>query len=176
MYTRLKPYLRQGDADEDRRREYIRKTLHYLLSLGITAVQTNDARAWSIYRDLHHARGKDSTGATGGAPHGLPLRVYLTVPYDEVAEHSPSPDHMGETHDPSLYDQQRLMDAEGVPLPDDQIGLLSCHRVKLFADGSLGAETAALRKCYHGRPGHHGVLLETPEVNGRVEEEIDATI
>jgi hypothetical protein len=26
----------------------------------------------------------------------------------------------------------------GMPLPDDEYGLLSCHRVKLFADGSLG--------------------------------------
>ncbi|CAM9490836.1 unnamed protein product [Phaeothamnion confervicola] len=35
-----------------------------------------------------------------------------------------------------------------VPAAGSRIGLLSCHRVKLFADGSLGACTAALEEPY----------------------------
>jgi predicted amidohydrolase YtcJ len=53
-----------------------------------------------------------------------------------------------------------------VPLPDDSTGLLSCHRVKLFADGSLGAKTAALREpyCRHGSSGGgQGVLIMSQE-------------
>jgi hypothetical protein len=41
--------------------------------------------------------------------------------------------------------------------------LLSCGRVKLYSDGSLGAETAALRRPYVGTS-NRGVLIMTPEV------------
>jgi hypothetical protein len=42
------------------------------------------------------------------------------------------------------------------------VGLLSCERVKLFSDGSLGAETAALRRPYVGSD-NRGMLILPPE-------------
>jgi predicted amidohydrolase YtcJ len=60
----------------------------------------------------------------------LPLRVFLTVQAHEVG--TPS-----------------------APPPGSRVGeLLSCHRAKIFADGSLGADTAALSEPYqHLRAG-----------------------
>ncbi|MHA2098890.1 MAG: amidohydrolase [Candidatus Kariarchaeaceae archaeon] len=53
----------------------------------------------------------------------LPLRVALTI-------------------------YERELGLEKTPEPNSKIHLLSCDRVKLFADGSLGAQTAALREPY----------------------------
>jgi len=54
----------------------------------------------------------------------LPLRVFLTIQQEEIGK-------------------------EGRPKPKQQHGpLLQCHRVKLFADGALGAETASLSMPY----------------------------
>lgn len=55
---------------------------------------------------------------------GLPLRVYMT----------PS---IGELKKPAT------------PRPGSKIGLLSCDRIKLFSDGSLGAVRACGRLCHH---------------------------
>ena len=60
----------------------------------------------------------------------LPIRVALTIMHKEMGgEGQPQP---GATHGP----------------------LLSCHRIKLFADGALGAETAALSQPYVHRCAH----------------------
>ena len=60
----------------------------------------------------------------------LPLRVALTI-------------------------MHREMEVEGQPKAGDTHGsLLSCHRIKLFADGALGAETAALSQPYVHRCAH----------------------
>ena len=60
----------------------------------------------------------------------LPLRVQLTIMHKE-------------------------MEQEGQPKAGDTYGpLLSCHRIKLFADGALGAETAALSQPYVHRCAH----------------------
>ena len=65
----------------------------------------------------------------------LPIRVQLTIQHTE-------------------------MQREGQPAAGEAYGpLLSCHRIKLFADGSLGAETAALsqpyvHRCAHGQQQH----------------------
>ena len=70
----------------------------------------------------------------------LPLRVFLTIMHSE-------------------------MGASGQPTAGQQHGdFLSCHRVKLFADGALGAETAALSQPYVHRCAHtqhaHGLGAE----------------
>jgi hypothetical protein len=67
----------------------------------------------------------------------LPIRVYLTPNQDEIG-------------------------SEDIPKPGTKDGLLSCDRVKLFADGSLGAETAAVRLPYRGTE-NKGVLIESDE-------------
>jgi predicted amidohydrolase YtcJ len=69
-------------------------------------------------------------------------RVFLTVPLDEI-EH------------PS--------DEEVVTVANDQFGLVSCHRLKVFADGSLGGRTAALREPYTDCKHNHGILISSKE-------------
>ncbi|KAG7390800.1 hypothetical protein PHYPSEUDO_006622 [Phytophthora pseudosyringae] len=71
------------------------------------------------------------------AEEGLPLRVYLT---------------------PSIHE----LDKPTTPQPGACDGLLSCHRMKIFSDGSLGAETAALRVPYKGTR-NKGILMNSDE-------------
>ena len=60
----------------------------------------------------------------------LPLRVFLTIMHAE-------------------------MGLDGQPTAGEEYGpLLSCHRIKMFADGALGAETAALTQPYVHRCAH----------------------
>lgn len=60
----------------------------------------------------------------------LPIRVFLTVYYTEMD--NPGQVKAGQRHG----------------------SMVSCHRIKLFADGSLGAQTAALSCPYKGMPSH----------------------
>ncbi|EGD75660.1 hypothetical protein PTSG_07778 [Salpingoeca rosetta] len=62
----------------------------------------------------------------------LQVRVHLTIPYDELHTHADAPERPTATSD----------------------DMLRCERVKVFADGSLGANTAALSlpyRCKHHR-------------------------
>ncbi|KAL4129387.1 hypothetical protein PRIC2_005395 [Phytophthora ramorum] len=68
---------------------------------------------------------------------GLPVRVYLT---------------------PSIHELHKPITAK----PGDCDGLVSCHRMKIFSDGSLGAETAALRASYKGTD-NKGILMNSDE-------------
>lgn len=67
----------------------------------------------------------------------LPIRVYLTVYHHEL-------------------------DRPDIPKPLSQTGLLECHRVKIIADGSLGAETAALRQPYVGKDAKGLLIYSRP--------------
>eukprot|EP00659_Diplonema_papillatum_P022647 gene22647-34661_t len=104
------------------------------VGMGVTAVQCNDAGSWAVYKRLVDEE-------------KLRIRVFLTIPYDEMG--APGSPAAGETHG----------------------ALLSCARVKLFGDGSLGAETAALsqpynvaahQRCVHGKD-HSGMLTMTAD-------------
>lgn len=106
------------------RKLYIHKGLQLCLQNGITAVQTNDERAWGIYTELKNEG-------------NLPIRVFLTPYHEEVGQVETPRANQG----------------------DD---MLSTHRIKIIADGSLGAETAALRIPYKGTC-NHGVLLYDQE-------------
>ncbi|KAG6610554.1 metal-dependent amidohydrolase 3 [Phytophthora cinnamomi] len=78
---------------------------------------------------------------------GLPVRVYLT---------------------PSIHE----LGKPKTPRPGECCGLLSCHRMKIFSDGSLGAETAALRVPYKDTK-NKGILMNSDE--GLVKKIADAT-
>ncbi|GAB5030992.1 metal-dependent amidohydrolase 3 [Nannochloropsis oceanica] len=73
----------------------------------------------------------------------LPLRVFLTVNHDEFESNV--------NHSQPLH-----------PSFASPSSLLSCERVKLYSDGSLGAETAALRSPYVGTT-NTGMLIHTLE-------------
>ncbi len=72
----------------------------------------------------------------------LPIRVFLTIPFREL-------------------------DQEDSPNANEEIGLLKAKRVKLFADGSLGASTAALNDPYSDRSAKDaegkGILIHSSE-------------
>ncbi|KAI9988744.1 hypothetical protein PInf_022279 [Phytophthora infestans] len=67
----------------------------------------------------------------------LPVRVYLT---------------------PSVYE----LGKPSTPKPGACEGLVSCYRMKIFSDGSLGAETAALRAPYKGTS-NRGILMNSDQ-------------
>jgi predicted amidohydrolase YtcJ len=52
--------------------------------------------------------------------------------------------------------------------PGTEEGLLSTRRLKLLADGSLGAGTAALRKCYCGSDSRGVQIYDQETLNSRV--------
>ncbi|OQR95706.1 hypothetical protein THRCLA_07638 [Thraustotheca clavata] len=66
----------------------------------------------------------------------VPIRIYVTPDQNEVGK----------------------SDEKYLPQPKTKCGLLSCDRVKIFSDGSLGAETAALREPYRDTT-NRGVLM-----------------
>lgn len=124
-------------------------------------MQSNDFYdAWPVYKRLVQSD-------------LVPIRVFFTLPYDEW-ENATSVGGSGE-----ISDSEEERDEIDIPLPDDICGLVSCHRVKLFADGSLGrmmsrqidrpslflgAKTAALKEPYH-RCTHNnrGILIADEE-------------
>lgn len=115
------------------------------LSNGITTVQTNDFfNAWQMYKRISREWEKEYNHTQPG----LPIRIMLTVPFKEIFE--------------NLNSEESSLSPDFEPLPNDESGLLSCHRVKLFADGSLGAQTAALTECYHGTC-HKGSLSKSKD-------------
>ncbi|OQR92014.1 hypothetical protein ACHHYP_04127 [Achlya hypogyna] len=70
----------------------------------------------------------------------VPIRVYLTPDQNEIGRST----------------------EKQLPRPNTKDGLLSCDRVKIFSDGSLGAETAALREPYRDTT-NRGVLMESDQ-------------
>ena len=101
-------------------------------------MQTNDFYdAWPVYKRLAQA-------------HLVPIRVFFTLPFDEwenanainsgAFSGGDSSSDAGSTSSGSvgIGGLAACCDEVDVPLPDDECGLVSCHRVKLFADGSLG--------------------------------------
>jgi predicted amidohydrolase YtcJ len=120
------------------RLRYIERGLTECLAAGVTSVQTNDWSAWPQYCALADAD-------------RLPMRVYLTIPAVEI-DFAISP-KAGETRGSACRAVDPIASASSVgSIGGSAVGgagpMLECHRVKLFADGSLGAETAALSAPY----------------------------
>ncbi len=70
----------------------------------------------------------------------LPIRVHLAIYHNE-------------------------MDDADSPKAGETIDLLRCDRVKLFADGSLGGRTAALREPYYGTDSNGMLIYSQEELN-----------
>ena len=114
------------EKDPAVRRKFFLAGVAACLANGLTALQSNDG-------------GGVERGNRGGAwehylameaDGTLPLRVYLTVDHSDLAAGTAPP--------------------SGSRSPG---GLAACERVKLFGDGSLGAETAAIRGAYNAEDG-----------------------
>ena len=115
------------------RLRYIERGLAECLTAGVTSVQTNDWSAWPQYCALADAD-------------RLPMRVYLTIPAVEI-DFDISP-KAGETRGSAHRSEGSTIAANAVESVGGAGPMLECHRVKLFADGSLGASTAALSAPY----------------------------
>eukprot|EP00127_Corallochytrium_limacisporum_P004370 Clim_evm4s159 gene=Clim_evmTU4s159 len=119
------------DISDDIREEYLLSGLNACLKAGLTQVQTNDTRAWGVYAHLDREQ-------------RLPLRVLHTPLWDEAIN----------PKQPKDSSQARSRELPGKAGFVTESGLLRADRLKLFADGSLGSETAALRHpylCANGR-------------------------
>jgi predicted amidohydrolase YtcJ len=133
---------------------FISEGLRLCSSVGLTSVQANDACSLAVYENL---RGEGS----------LPLRVFLTPNYEEIVPEMPCV----RGDNPSASDEQRVvhpyrpqcmprsaatsqvLDSYVTVPSGDQNRIdfstpesrLIIERLKIYADGSLGAETAAMK-------------------------------
>jgi predicted amidohydrolase YtcJ len=133
---------------------FISEGLRLCSSVGLTSVQANDACSLAVYENL---RGEGS----------LPIRVFLTPNYEEIVAAVPSV----RGDNPTASDEQRLvhpyrpqcmprstaisevLDSYVTVPSGDQNRIdfstpesrLIVERLKIYADGSLGAETAAMK-------------------------------
>jgi predicted amidohydrolase YtcJ len=129
---------------------FISEGLGLCLRMGLTSVQTNDASSLAVYKKLLDG---DS----------LPIRVFLTCNYEELSFEEQSAAPVLTTVDLKPFRPACLPASTAkVTLSDEEQSVavtantfidystaesrLIMERVKIYADGSLGAETAALRK------------------------------
>ena len=105
------------------RKKFILDGLKECLNFGITSVQTNDIDGYSVYKQLEEEN-------------MIPMRVILTPSFNEIDE--------------GLEDFNS--DIWPTNEQDEEYSQLLINRVKIFSDGSLGAETASMRLPYpkHG--------------------------
>jgi predicted amidohydrolase YtcJ len=116
------------------RARLLARALRECLGLGITQVQTDDLGiAGGLEAGLELFR-------SVAGPEGVPVRVTMMLPIDLFA----------------------LAQREGVGTGWGDEWLRIGH-VKVFADGSLGGRTAALRAPYADAPGAEGVLVQRPD-------------
>lgn len=135
-----------GKKSKEEMKGFISDGLNLCVQMGLTAVQTNDTEALSVYRELQNEN-------------KLPVRVFLTPNYEELLDideniegntecyKSVRPLCMAPTSAPvdsKSSGNLEFICTTVVDLSSSESRLI-VERVKIFADGSLGAETAALR-------------------------------
>ena len=138
-------------------KNFISEGLSLCAKKGLTAVQTNDANALSVYRDLQ-------------SQNLLPIRVFLTPNYEELIDdcrkkypvdsenctvNSRTSEEQLKPFRPSCIPPSSAAVSHSVIESDSRSNVkielstaesrLIVERLKIYADGSLGAETAALR-------------------------------
>ena len=127
------------EKDPAVRKRHLALGLARCMEAGLTTVQTNDAKAWDAYREL------EDEG-------NLHIRVMLTIENSEIGTKGvPKAGNPSNRRPLSPGESLREEPAES---------LLSCHRAKIFSDGSLGAETAAMREPYVDSD-NHGVMIHS---------------
>ena len=128
-----------GAKQEVQKLKFITEGLALCLKMGLTAVQTNDESCYDVYRRM------EAEGA-------LPIRVFLTPNHSDLHKPVEVGGVLGLSpfRSTALLPQRiRQSQAEAVdktmPLERTSHSKLTVERIKIFSDGSLGAETAALR-------------------------------
>ena len=105
---------RMGKKTREEKKRFIKKGLDICRSFGLTSVQCNDEDTMEVYLELQDTD-------------ELPLRIFLTPTYNEMKA--------------NLSTQPKSLNIADMSSPQSR---LAWQRVKIFSDGSLGAETAAL--------------------------------
>ena len=120
------------------------------LSNGLTSVQTNDSSSYEIYKSLRDENLLD-------------VRVFLTPNHQELfTDDAISSQGVGDIKPFNYLSSSRIAcgcddrdcNCPDGYSPDAPMTYLAVDRVKLYSDGSLGAETAAIRV---------GPLYDTPD-------------
>ncbi len=132
------------------KRKYLSEGMALCARLGLTAVQTNDDHCLAVYQQLQ----KEDA---------LPLRVFLTPNHDELRHRQT--DQAGILGFAPSRPQGLAVGGTGSL--DTVSSRLIVERLKVYSDGSLGAETAALRtaadRTADDTPSHTGVLVHKTE-------------
>lgn len=127
---------------DTKRCEQYAEALERCVRSGLTAVHSNDENAIEVYARLQE-EGR------------LPLRVYLTLPHDELDKEQPVAGK-GDGGSGGGAGKPKPWSGDG--------GLLSWNRVKLFSDGSLGTcaiylsllDPGSVHACRAQKPGTLG--------------------
>eukprot|EP01038_Epipyxis_sp_PR26KG_P013210 gene13210-17703_t len=109
----------------DQKRQFISDGLNLCVKSGLTSVQTNDEMSLNVYQMLQ----KENK---------LPLRVFLTPCYLDMYQ---PPENGGVLHLVPITLKSAIDDSHVL---DEMSSRLIIDRIKIYTDGSLGAETAAL--------------------------------
>ena len=121
-----------GTKTIEEKKRFLMDGLALCSARGLTCVHTNDERCVAAYQALQ-------------AEGALDLRIFLTPMHDELAEmamHRPCPPKALQTRWGKGGNEG---DEGGLVCMSAYESMLVVNRVKIFCDGSLGAETAALR-------------------------------
>ena len=112
-----------GEKTYEQKLKFIKDGLAVCAKFGLTSVQTNDELATKVYAALMEAN-------------ELPLRVFLTPMHHEITSN--------EDFRALPWLRRSILSVldSDISAHDSR---LSVHRVKIFGDGALGSETAALR-------------------------------
>lgn len=134
-----------GKKTHQEKEKGISEGLACCIRSGLTAVQTNDESSLLVYKSLQQQQflweesrqDRNSKDVNCESP-PLPLRVFLTPTYEDlrVAECEGGLQGVDPHPFPRLLDEKDLSKAES---------RLFWDRIKIFSDGSLGAQTAAIR-------------------------------
>lgn len=122
------------------KRRHILEGMQLCVGVGLTTVQTNDDDAQVAYKGLQ------SDGL-------LPLRVFLTPMHEELYRSNDAIEGSSSSllpfRPPSLINTTLTVNPSSIGETEldasTQSSRLLVERLKIFSDGSLGAETAALR-------------------------------
>ena len=122
---------------------FILEGLHICKNFGLTTVQTNDEGSFHIYKKLENEN-------------KLPIRVFLTPNYTDLYKSESDGGLLG----------IKPLSAQVLNKDNTHDIKLTYDRIKIFSDGSLGAETAAIRKISNERSkddDYSGVLIFSKE-------------
>eukprot|EP01036_Dinobryon_divergens_P027009 gene27009-35715_t len=153
--------MNRGRSFEEKRK-FISEGLGICAQAGLTCVHTNDESSVSVYQALQQEG-------------SLPLRVFLTPNYEDIHVHTVLGGLKTVDDDTGISavlppHRAQGLDKSSANLKNRNLSgqdtRLTIERLKIFSDGSLGADTAALRTDHISKDGgadsdYKGVLIHS---------------